>query len=361
MAANYRYLLVDASSGGNLGEIPLTVSSFSYLLNGAGQLTGTVPVDHPMATTAMVYGDREITVWRDNAPVWNGPITMLEASLSSRQLTITAREASWYMTKRTLEVTKNFNADIYYILRFLIAYMQTKTGSGGASINAALPRFNVSPSTGTAGVVKQLRYYGSARHTIAEIIDDLVADPTFGLDYRMDYSAGSTRQTCQRTLTFKSPSLGVTRTHMLTEHVLSEFTKTADRERAASRVHVLGSGYTSTAQNTGSVSAGDILIEGVWDRTDKADHTFLDNFARDARYRARPAVITYGASFTPGAALPFGWCQVGDSVNVQVGTGTFLHSIGSQRVVEIDVTPPGGDAPEGVTLVLVNSLDNLGT
>jgi len=358
--AHYRYLLVDASSGTNLGDIPLTVSSFSYMLNGVGQLSGTIPADHPMAATASIYGDREITVFRDTTAVWNGPITFIEGSLSTRQLTVTAREASWYMGKRTLEIDKNYNADVYYIVHNLMAYMNGKTGAGGSNINAALPRWNVSPATGNSGTVKALRYYGSARHTIADIVNDLVADPTGGLDFRMDYTTGSSYQTCQRTFTMGVP-LGVHRTEMLTEHVLTEFTKTADRERAASRVHVLGAGYTSTAQNTGSVTNGDILIEGVWDRTDKANHTWLDNYARDVRYRAQPAVITYGASFTPGSALPFGWCNVGDNVNVQVGTGTFLHSAGGERVMEIDVAPSQGDSPEVVTLVLANSLDNLGT
>ena len=360
--AVYKYLLVDASSGTNLGELPLDVSSFSYVLNGCGQLTGTIPLDHPMATYQNLLGDREVTVLRDDVPVWNGPITLPEGQFSTRTVTITAREPTWYLGKRTLEVNKNFNADLFYIVRWLVNYMTTKTGSGGSNINAALPRFSVSPS-GNAGQAKQVRYYGSARHTIADIINDLVADPTTGLDYRMDYSTGSTRQTCQRTLTLGSPSLGTTRTQQITEHLITEYTRQLDRERAATRVHVLGAGYTSTAQNTGSVTNGDILIESVFDRTDKANHTFLDNYARNARYVSQPPVVTHQVSFTPGSALPFGFALVGDKVQIEIliNTNTLLHAAQFARVMQIDVTPSTGESAENVTLTLATSLDSLGT
>ena len=363
---NYRYLLVDASSGSNLGDIPLNVSSFSYVLNGCGQLTGTISLDHPMATYQNLLGDREVTVLRDDVPVWNGPITLPEAQFSTRTVTITAREPTWYLGKRTLEINKNYNADLYYIVRNLVTYMTTKTSNGttgGSSINAALPRFSVSPATGNSGTTKAVRYYGSARHTIADILNDLVADPTTGLDYRMDYSTGSTRQTCQRTLTIASPSLGTTRTQQITEHLITEYTRQLDRERAATRVHVLGAGYTSTQQNTGSVTNGDILIEAVFDRSDKSNHTFLDNYARNARYVAQPPVVTHQVSFTPGSALPFGFCLVGDKVQIEIliNSNTLLHAAQFARVMQIDVTPSSGDTAENVTLTLATSLDSLGT
>src|SRR6058998_1213993 len=107
--ADYRYLLSDASTGLAIGELPLTVSSFTYQLNAAGQLSGTIPRDHRLAQDIYwaLYGstnsDREITVLRDGVPVWNGPVTLLAASLRDpSQMQVTAREASWYMTKRTI-------------------------------------------------------------------------------------------------------------------------------------------------------------------------------------------------------------------------------------------------------------------
>lgn len=359
---DYRYLVADASSGVNKGELPLDVSSFTYALNGCGTLTATIPLDHPMATWPNLLGDREITVLRDGFPVWNGPITLPESVLTQRSNSVTAREASWYLGKRTLEINKNYNADLYYIVRNLVTYMTTKTGAGGSNINAALPRFSVSPASGNSGTSKAVRYYGSARHTIADIVNDLVADPTTGLDYRMDYGTGSTRQTCQRTLTLGSPSLGTTRTQKITEHLITEYSRQLDRERAATRVHVLGAGYTSTAQNTGSVTNGDILIESVFDRSDKANHTFLDNYARDARYRSQPPVLTHQISFTPGSALPFGFANVGDKVDIEalVGSGLLISDSGFARVMQIDVAPGSGTAPEVVTFTLATSLDSLG-
>lgn len=360
---DYRYILVDASSGTNIDEIPLTVSSFSRVLNGVGSLTGTIPLDHSKALPTSLRGDREITVLRDNAVVWNGPITVTDdGDLQSRTVTVTAREASWYLGKRTLEVNKNYNADVYYIVRNLIAYMTTKQGAGSTNINAALPRFFVSPATGTSGTTRAVHYYGGARHTIADIIDDLVADPTTGLDYRMDYATGSTRQQCKRTLTLGSPSLGVARAQLLTEHVLANYGKTEDRERAATRVHVIGSGYTSTAQNTGSVTNGDILIEAVTDRSDKSNHAFLDDFARDFRYRAQPPVSTQTVTYIPTVGgLEFGFADLGDTVNIQIGGATLLHSVAHSRVLQVEVTPSQGDTAESVALTIATPLDSLGT
>lgn len=361
--ANYKYLLVDASSGLSLCELPMAVSSFSRVLNGVGSLTGTLPLDHPKASLSNLNGDREITVLRDEIPVWNGPITVVDATLSSREVTITAREASWYMGKRTLEINKNYNADLFYIVRDLILYMTRKQSngatSGGTSINASLPRFFV--TNGSSGTTKAVRYYGAARHLIADIVNDLVADPTTGLDYRMDYSTGSTRQSCARTLTLGSPSLGSQKTHPISEHLVTEFTRQLDRERAASRVHVVGSGYTARAQNTGSITNGDILIESVFDRSDKSNHAFLDNYARDARYRSQPPVQTFGLSFTPGSALPYGFADAGDAVHLEVGTGTMLATSGYQRVLEVGVQPSSGESAEVVTFRLAVGLDSLGT
>ena len=237
------------------------------------------------------------------------------------------------------------------------------TGGTGTSINASLPRFSVSPASGNSGTTKAVRYYGAARHVIADIVNDLVADPTTGLEYRMDYSTGSSRQQCQRTLTFGSPSLGTTHTEMLTEHVLADFVKTEDRERAANRVHTVAAGYTYTLQNASSIlTAGDILIESVFDRSDTSNQTVVQNYTRDARRRSIPPVASYVFSYIPDfGPLAYGWCDVGDTVNMQVGGSTVLASSGNRRIVQIDVTPPTADTPEVVACTLNIPLDQLGT
>lgn len=362
---DYRVLLVDASTGHNLGEMTTFVfdSPFTRVLSGCGDVSGHLPLDDPMATTSMLQGDRELTILRNDVPVWNGPITALDASFSTRVVNITAREASWYFGKRTLEIDKNYNADLYYIVRNLVTYMTTKTSNGttgGSSINAALPRFSVSPASGNSGTTKAVHYYGTARHTIADIINDLVADPSTGLDYRMDYTSASSRQNCQRVMTLGVP-LGSTLNQNLTEHVLYDFQKQEDRDRAAIRVHTVGAGYTYTLQNTGAVSAGEILIEAVFDRSDTSNQTVIQNYTKDARRLTQPPVAPYSYTYVPGAALPYGWCDLGDKIYANVGGTTILYSQGFRRVIQIAVTPPTDSTPELVALTVNLPLDQLGT
>jgi hypothetical protein len=377
VTAEYRYLLVDASTGSNIGELPLTVSSYTYQLNGVGQLTATIPRDHPMAqdTFWALYlstnSDREITILRDDSPVWNGPSTILGASLQDRtQMQVAGREASWYMQKRTLEEDKNYLGwDLFDIARDLGAYMVSKVSTAGdgmtagSNINAALPRWAVAPASGLSGFILPSAnvpsYYGSSRHLIADIADGLVADPSSGLDYRMEYTDSSSWVRCTRTLTFGAP-LGVTRTQKLTEHILYDFAKTEDRERAANRVHTLSGTAPYVLQNTGSTANGDLLIESVFDESGVTDAATVHAFTRDARRRAQPPVAVYSATFVPDAALPWGWCMVGDIVNLAVEGTTILHSEGTVRVTAIEVVPPQGGNPELVTLTLGVPLDALG-
>ena len=96
----YDVELVDASTGTNITHLDgFEINSFSRVLSGVGQLTGTMSVWDPKATRANLGltsgGDREISIFRDGTPVWNGPITGVEANVPDGTISITAREASW--------------------------------------------------------------------------------------------------------------------------------------------------------------------------------------------------------------------------------------------------------------------------
>ena len=354
MSGDYRHLLVDASSGNNLGELRLSGVSFSRRLSDVGALGATLPIDDPMGP--QLDGDREVTVVRDDVPVWNGPVISVVDDTAQRTSTITAMEASGDLQKRTREVNSSTlwsgSTDLFVIVRALVTYM-----TGKSSMNAALPRFNV--TSGSAGTSKTFTFFGSARHYISDILNLLAADPTTGLDYCMDYATGSTRQSCQRTLKLGAPSLGTTRTQVITEQ-LATFQVTKDRSTAATRVHVVANGYTSTLQNTGSVTAGELLLEERLDRTDLSNHTAVDNLAREFRRKVQPPVSTFQVTFTPGSALPYGWCDLGDTVTCWPSSPLRLSGSSSQRVVEIDVTPPTKSSPEQVTLVFNPPLTSLG-
>lgn len=376
----WQFYLGDTSSGENLGELPLTVTSpITRVLNGVGTLTGTICADDPMAAdTFLGVGvstniDREITAVRNGIPVWNGPVTNKSANLRSRVVTLTASEPFFFLQQRVLEWDSSNlwsgATDVYDIVRALFTYATTKdstgTTSGGTSINAAIPRFSVNPPAGTlSGITKDLTYVGTDRNLISKIINDLVTDPTSGMDFRCDYTlSGSGGLQCDRTLTISAPSLGNLIAGTLTEKDLYDFDKPEDLTRAANRVHMLGSGYVSTQQNTGSVTAGDILREGVASRVDLTDTTQIDNAAKDFRRRAQPPVAGYTLTYEPNddGGLPFGYANLGDKVNLGISGPSILHSEGHVRVAQIGFLPAAASTgKEQVILTAEISLDSLG-
>lgn len=366
MPADYRFILVDATDGTNLGELPLTVTEqFTRVLNGCGRLAGTLPMFHPMTTIDMLQGGREITVLRDNVPVWNGPITMMDASWRDKSISVTAREPSWYFGKRTVEVDKTYTgADLFDIVRDLFDYIVNKTSTlgdemptVGTDINAALPRFTV--DTGMAGQTRDASYSGAARHLFSVILEDLVADPATAFDYAIGYDVGSTRQQVQRTLRLGAPSLGVQREDPITLAVLEDFTKTFDRERAGNRAHTVGSGETWTLQNGSSVTTdGEVLLEVVGDRSDLTMSADIHSHTRALRRGAYPPVTSHTITWAPDSGpFPFDYCDLGDLIYIDVPGNTVLHSVGHRRVVEIGYLPPSAGSPELVSPVISLPID----
>lgn len=360
MSGDYRYLLSDSFTGDFIGELPFTpTSDFSRLLTGCGAAEGTIPLDDAMASEAnFLNGLRSLTAMRDDQAFWFGPVVFPVPDLESRTLTLSCREPTWWWQKRVVEVDKHYNADTHSIVRKLWTYVTTKTDSGG--INAALP--NMTVSSGLSGVTKRLVYAGSARRTMQDGVDLLCEDPDTGLEYRTDYDNTSNRQVCNVTFTLGSP-LGTTVTDLLTEHVLFHYGRGLDNDRASTRAHVVGAGHTSTKQNTGSISAGWPLIDGVIDRSDTADVDTLDNIARELRRKSNPPVRMFDAEYVPNdLALPFGFCNLGDTLTWDTSIPDLLSiSNSGRRVTEIHIQPPGDGNDESVGLVFNLPLDTLGT
>lgn len=380
LAVTATFLLTDTSSGHAVGELPLTPGGpIPRRLNDIGTWTATLPADHPMAADNILNtagfsknSDRELTVLRYGVPVWNGPVVGVQGDDDAQTVTLTMAEASWWMKKRVLEIDKNYDGsslsnDVYDIVRDLGHYMLNKEDngltSGGSSINAALPRFTVAPTSGSSGVTKNVSELGTDRRTWADIIGDIVSDPSFGCDWRMDISG--TRHAVQRTLRFGVPSLGQNIDIEIRKRVVAGFSKTLDRERAGNRAHVVGDLYTDTEQNTVAVTNGDTLMDVVAARSDLQDTGAVTQLAKDLRRRAQPWVSTYTAAYTPNdtSGLPFGFCQPGDAAYISYRTGThhFLRTgPGYARVIGTDWTPGVNGSPEMVELQFDIPLDEIG-
>lgn len=364
-----RYLLVDENTGDALAELPLQVDgAIPFGMNSVGQFEASLPADHPEATQAnLTDGLRGITVIRDDSAEWSGLIGEVDVDSDARRVSFPVYEASEWMSYLTVEEDKHYNADRFSWVRKVNTYVNTKlstsgdgTGSPGSTINAGIPRWSV--STGLSGFTLDDVIPGLSRFTMAEIVQILTEDPSEGIEWRMDYQTGSTRQSCHRTLTLGAP-LGVTKTQTLTAQVLHSWGKTYDVTTAATRVHVRGNGFTATKQNTGSITAGWPLMEQRYDRGDTTNQTRLGNIAKEYRRRAQPPVKMLRATYVPGVSLPFGWCNIGDTVPFNIKDPCDLLNIQgvSRRVVGIEWTPPSGATPELVSLLFNLPLTDLGT
>lgn len=372
---SYKTVIYEASTGMPIAELPLRDLTFSRVLSGCGQLTGWLSIYDDAATEGNLGmhrddPDREITVFRDDVPVWSGPLTASDASLSSGQVQLVAREASWYLGRRMLEENRDFDGDdLDVIVGNLNDYLTGKLGTGddgmtlGDDIVADIPRWSID-ATALAGVAfsdpSPPTFYGSARHSILDCLTALANDPETGFEWRMDYATGSTRQAVHRTLVFGYPALGSTLTTQLTERVLVDFGRSLDYERGATRVHVMYSGGVVTLQSPLAVTNGTLLTEVVDDQSDVTKDSMATARSRDLRRLSRPPVRVFTATYRPGAvSLPFGFCDLGDTVPFEITFPRVLSiSTDRRRVIQIDVTPGGGD--ELVKLTFNDMLDDLG-
>lgn len=359
--SDYRVLLVDASTGLPLAELPVAIDSFTRVLSGAGTFSGSISVDHPAVTEGNFYGDREITVIRNDQPVWNGPITNLDPTRASGVMGITAREPTWYFEKRTIEQDMTWtDTDVLDIARDLLDYMVTKTASGddgmtaGDDILAAIPRWSV--DTLMSGNIITLAppnggYAAQPRYTFLQALELLASDPETGFDYRVDYDTGSTRQVCHRTLMFSVPGVGgfgVTGP-LLTERLAADYGRPLDWEQSATRVHGVGSGVTVTLQSAAAVSDGTLLLESVADVSETSNEAQVTERVREERRLRKPPVRTFSVSFVPGMALRFDAYNLGDTVPLATSAPSILSVAATRRVVQIETVPQNGRELVNVT------------
>lgn len=366
--ADYRYSIHDASTGLMLCEAPFSGVTFSRVLSGVGTFTGTMPLWQPDATVANLgidpaNADREVVVWRDDVAIWNGPITSVDPDITSDTFTVTAREAVWYYTKRTLEVNKSYDGtDVLDVARDLDSYARTKTDATLGGIVAALPRWHI--SSATAGVnysdTSPPTFYGSARHTIMECWQAIAADPSTGFEWRLDVMTGSSKQSVSRTVTLGYPSLGSTLGYTLDEGMLLGYGRTTDAERGGTRFHTRYSGGVKTLQSSAAVTAGVLLTEVVADYTRTKKDSTVTAFTKDLRRLARQPVRTVSAVVVPSAhGVPWGFCDLGDTIPFHLSSPSPLALTDSRRVIQIDYTPDSGEAAEAMALTLNVTLSDL--
>lgn len=354
----YQYYFGDCYTLEVLGELPFTPTDrYTRLLSGCGGFSGTIPLDHPLATKANFRNRMcNLIVVRNNFVRWWGPIVSPVPNLSGRVLQIGAREPTWWMQKRCFEVNKHYNADTHYIFRKMWTYATSKTDGG--NINAALG--NITVSAGNSGVTRRIPIAGSGRYLMADLVRDFLVDDPDGLEYRVDYSG--TIANPQATITLGSP-LGTTLTHLMSEHTVNDYGLTPDFDQSGTRAHAVGAGTAvATRQNTGSIAAGIPLMDVVVDRSNTQDSGVLDNIAKELRRKSQPPVRVPDVEFnpTPGG-LTFGFCNLGDKAPFDTKSPSLLSiTAASRRVVEIAVQPETDTERETIGMTFNLPLDELG-
>lgn len=364
-------LVHKSSTGLPLAELPFD-PSWSFTLSGAGSLSGSMSIWHPHATE-LILGqrhtdpDRELSVIVDGQVDYRAPLTGTSCTLSGETIEINAREISWYLIKRTLEEDRDYTGwDAADALDDLLTYATSKTSTGddgmtlGDDINADIPRFSWDTSALVGQTLGNAVFSGAAGHTIQEVFDFLAADPETGFEWRTDYRTSSTRTQPHATLVFAYPGFGTTpRDGFLTEHVLADYGRDEDGERAGTRVTVMYGGGKVVRQSSVAVGYGVILTEVVDDYTDTADEDMAIARAKDLRRIVKPMIRVPSATIRDGGSLPHDFLELGDVMPIEIGWPEILSiSTDSRRVVQTDKRVENGSLTTSWTFN--DRLDDLG-
>lgn len=354
VAADYVYEVVNNDGDPIGGQFPLTVPDFSRILSGCGTLNATIPRGHELA--ARGYLDppgREIVVSRNGQVVWNGPITYLRRSRAEQVVTLRARELTWYFYNATLEEDYTAtDADLFAIVRDLIDLCLAKTNGD---------RFAFTVTAGSAGVTTTVDYKGAYRYRVGQLLEDLAADPENGFDFRLTVD-GTCARDLTRVLELGAPSLGseILGRKMQPGGGLHDLVEELDLDQSGNRVHLLPDlGDTLTAVDTGSLSAGQPSIEYVLSRPDlDSAKPLATGVLNELRRIAQPPTALYSAAYMPRADLPFGWCDLGDTV-LFADPDNGLDTTG--RISTITPNPASSVQRELVNVGIALPLSELGT
>lgn len=363
MAARYRYMIVDATDGLPVAEMPFINVRFDDKLNAFGTFTGTIPLEHPQSNFLQT-GKYEIAVLRNDVEcVWNGPIVRSTSSLRSRTIQVTAYTTWWYFSKRIINGSRNYrNAaqqgtrDIFFMVRDVVAL--ATTGLPGGTI----PNFTISQAN--SGKIKPFSFSVADARTATDIIDDLAYDPTDGFDYRIRWTVQPGIPKINKFMDFARPNFtrDITSRPLEPGNGLLDLNLDEDIERAANRVYVLGGGSGGSTRkraiaNSGaSLNAGYPHLAEAVNRNDVESQAALNGIANQYRQALFPPVRGYTATYRPTLALPFGFCDLGDKVRIKVPTGYFSNTPTDRRVIGI-ATEVDEQGEEIITLSLDNPAD----
>lgn len=201
LGGQYQVLYTDTMSGAVHGILPVESLSFSHVLNGAGSISCTMPLESTNAARLTnqvawprieagkleVDGRTTLYVLRDNVPLWSGQVWTRDVNPESNALTVGGEGWLSYWRRRHIYHTRTYSAtEQVDIAEDLLTWAMARTGS--AQVNLA--------NTVTSGVTRDRRYYKTDFKSVGEAIEQLAAVEG-GFDFRFtpEWNAGSLRTT----------------------------------------------------------------------------------------------------------------------------------------------------------------------
>jgi hypothetical protein len=346
--ADYKFILTNSMTGIAMEELGLSGVTYSYGLNGTGEMSGSLSFEDPKANPVNLRTlAREIVVLRNNVPVFAGPIVGLTPTLSTQEFQIRCASVWWWMTRSTAELDLNYtNVDIADIAWEHIDVSQQKVPGGSK-------RITKSAAFKQTGQKLTRNFPGAQRKYVSEVVDELaVLYP--GFDYMIELRRDQYGVLYRDFKTY-APFKGVNVDQPLNpRNGLTELSFTEDGTQVVSRVHELGATTEDTtllASKTDTTTAGIYIpmVEDVVSRTDITDLATLNLYADADLFLRRWPLRAYSASYIPNDAIPFGAISPGDNVLLDAHCGLFHINV-RQRVVMINVNiDAGGEEKIDVT------------
>jgi hypothetical protein len=347
--ALYRVISTDLRTGTRIAELPLAGLRYSSVLNGAGELSGTLPLPVNDPDLAQIYNDavdevrRQIVVERDGTPVWCGIVWASPYEDEGQTRDVRAAETWSYYRKRTISTRRVYRAtDQLTIARQLVTDANGVTGGD----------IGVTVGSETCGVTRDFNAEVYERKNVAEEIERM-SELSNGFDFSIDPSWDADGNLVKN-LRFWYPRRG--RNFAATGHVFEVgrnnvigFDWPTDGTRYANRVIVTGGGdgpSTRSAVRTNtdaliavaSGGAGYPLIEEVISESQEAVQANLNARAQNAlNTYSQPVVVpklvvrgevspNFG-SYVVGDAVRFR-CQLGLSPRFPNGIDTYRRIVG---------------------------------
>ena len=329
--AYYRVIATDLRTSTQIAELPLAGLSFGSVLNGAGELSATLPLPEGDAEQAATLVDavdpvrRQLIVERDGVPVWCGIVWAAPYDDGSRSVDVRAAETWSYYRRRVIGTRRAYKqTDQLAIARQLLNDAHAVTGGD----------IGVTVGTETSGVLRDRLYETWEFKNLGEAVEEL-ADVVGGFDFSIDVTWDTTGA-LTKLFRLHYPRRG--RRQAQTGHVFEvgrnviEWDWPVDGTRYANRVHNVGAGQDASTKRSTRTASGQLvagsaggpgypLIEEVISNTDVTVTATLTAQANQAlAVFARPVVVP-SVTVRPEISPAFGEWTVGDACRFRCPPG----------------------------------------